>query len=64
MDIDTTEESDGQSALRETEAREQTLGARRGPPNASLRHFHDPVPVVDKGLRSAGSSSANIAAGG
>ncbi|KAI0284497.1 hypothetical protein BC826DRAFT_1125437, partial [Russula brevipes] len=51
MDVDTTEESDGQSALRETEAREQALGARRGPPNASLQHFHDPVPVVDKTRR-------------
>lgn len=48
MNVDSTDESDGQSALREIEVRDQGLGARRGPQNSSLQHFYDPVPVVDK----------------
>ena len=48
-DIDSGDESDGKSALRNVEAREQPKAARRGPPNASMLHFRDPVPIVDRG---------------
>ncbi|KAJ3914886.1 hypothetical protein F5877DRAFT_49611, partial [Lentinula edodes] len=44
-------ESDGQSAQHKVdteEAREQAKGARRGPSNASMQHFHEPVAVMDK----------------
>ncbi|KAF8347489.1 hypothetical protein F5887DRAFT_882038, partial [Amanita rubescens] len=40
--------SDGLSALCEVEDQEKTQGVRRGPANASMQHFKDPVPVVDK----------------
>ncbi|KAI9450260.1 hypothetical protein F5148DRAFT_1290930 [Russula earlei] len=43
-----TDESDGGSALQALEVQEQSQGARRGPANGSLRHFHDPVPVLTK----------------
>lgn len=47
--LDSGEESDGETALREVRAAEaQTQQARRGPGNASMQHFHDPVPVVDR----------------
>jgi hypothetical protein len=49
IDSESAEESDGYSALREVEARESGQGARRGPANASLQHFRDPTPVLDKG---------------
>jgi len=48
MDIDSGDESDGKSALRNVETREEPKAARRGPGNESLKHFHDPVPTVDK----------------
>jgi hypothetical protein len=47
MDIDSGGESDGQSALRDVEEKEQSQGARRGPANSSMQYFHDPVPVRD-----------------
>jgi hypothetical protein len=47
LDVE-TDESDGESALRALEAQEQSQGARRGPANGSLQHFHDPVPVLSK----------------
>ena len=43
------DESDGQSAIRSVEEKEKGKGARRGPVNASMQHFKDPVPVHDKG---------------
>jgi hypothetical protein len=46
-DIDSGNESDGKSALRDVEAQERAQGARRGPRNASMQHFHDPTPTVD-----------------
>ena len=42
------DESDGQSAIRSVEEKEKGKGARRGPGNASMQHFKDPVPVQDK----------------
>lgn len=48
MDIDSGEESDGKSALRHVEARDKPRAARRGPGNASIQHFHEPTPVVDR----------------
>jgi hypothetical protein len=45
MDIDSGEESDGQSALRDIEEKEKSQGARRGPANSSMQYFYDPVPV-------------------
>jgi hypothetical protein len=45
---DSGSESDGESALRDTAAHEQAQGARRGPENASMQHFHDPTPVLGK----------------
>jgi hypothetical protein len=47
MDSDVGE-SDGESALREVEARDKPKGARRGPGNASMQHFHEPAATVDK----------------
>ncbi|KAI9449909.1 hypothetical protein F5148DRAFT_1152987 [Russula earlei] len=47
LDIE-TDESDGRSALQALEVQEQSQGARRGPANGSLQHFHDPVPVLTK----------------
>lgn len=46
--IDSGDESDGRSALREVEAGEEPRAARRGPGNASMRHFHDPTALVDR----------------
>jgi hypothetical protein len=48
MDIDSGNESDGKTALREVEAREEPKAARRGPGNESLKHFYNPTPVVDR----------------
>jgi len=48
VDIDSGDESDGRSALRGVEAREEPRAARRGPGNASMQHFHDPVAIVDR----------------
>jgi len=47
-DIDSGDESDGGTALRNVEAREQSKAARRGPSNASMQHFHEPTPVEDR----------------
>lgn len=44
---DSGDESDGMEALRKVEETESSHGARRGPANQSLKHFHDPVPMVD-----------------
>jgi hypothetical protein len=46
-EIDSGDESDGQSALRDVETKEQGKGARRGPANTSLQHFREPVAVAD-----------------
>jgi len=46
--IDSGDESDGKSALRNVEAREEPRAARRGPGNASMQHFHDPIATVDR----------------
>jgi hypothetical protein len=48
MDIDSGTESDGKTALKEVEEREQPKAARRGPGNASMQHFHEPVPITDR----------------
>jgi len=48
MDIDSGDESDGKSALRQVEAREEPKAAWRGPGNASMQHFHDPTATVDR----------------
>jgi hypothetical protein len=47
-DIDSGDESDGQSALRGVETKEKPKAARRGPGNASMRHFYDPTATVDR----------------
>jgi len=47
-DIDSGDESDGRSALRGVDAREGLRAARRGPGNASMQHFHVPMPIVDR----------------
>ena len=48
MDIDSGDESDGKSALRLVEARDQPRAAWRGPSNASIQHFHEPTPIIDR----------------
>ena len=48
VDIDSGDESDGETALRQVEAREEPRAARRGPGNASMQHFHDPTAIVDR----------------
>jgi hypothetical protein len=46
--VDSGDESDGLSALRNVEASDaKTQPARRGPSNISMQHFHDPIPVLD-----------------
>jgi len=47
-DIDSSNESDRQSALRGIEAREKPKTAHCGPGNASMRHFYDPTATVDR----------------
>lgn len=47
MDVDSGDESDGTTALKRVQEQEQKHGARRGPGNASMQYFHDPVPVRD-----------------
>ena len=46
--IDSGGESDGRSALRGVEAKEEPRVARRGPGNVSLQHFCDPIATVDR----------------
>ncbi|KAI1782568.1 hypothetical protein LXA43DRAFT_905426, partial [Ganoderma leucocontextum] len=46
--VSSGDESDGQGALRDVEAHEAAKGAKRGPRNESVRHWHDPVPVRTK----------------
>lgn len=48
-DIDSGDESDGKSALREVETSDHTKSARRGPQNRSMQHFHEPVAVTETG---------------
>jgi hypothetical protein len=48
VDIDSGDESDGETALRQVEAREEPRAALRGPGNASMQHFHDPTAIVDR----------------
>jgi len=50
MDIDSGDESDGKSALRQVEAREEPKAAQRGPGNASMQHFHDPTATAQEVL--------------
>ncbi|KIM35220.1 hypothetical protein M413DRAFT_40964, partial [Hebeloma cylindrosporum] len=47
MDVDPGSESDGKTALKKVQVQERKQGARRGPSNASMQYFHDPVPVRD-----------------
>ena len=47
-DIDSRDESDGRTVLRNVEAREQSKAAHHGPSNASMQHFHEPTPVEDR----------------
>ena len=51
MDIDSGDESDGKSALRQVEAREEPKAAQRGPGNASMQHFHDPTATAQEVVR-------------
>ena len=46
LDIDSGDESDGQTALCTIEDRDQPKAARRGPLNASMAHYHNPTPFV------------------
>lgn len=48
MDIDSGDESDGKTALREVEVKEEPKAARRGPGNASMQSFYEPTAVVDR----------------
>ncbi|KAJ3885043.1 hypothetical protein GG344DRAFT_10314, partial [Lentinula edodes] len=51
ISIDSGLESNGQSAQHKVdteEAREQAKGGHRGPSNASMQHFHEPVAVINK----------------
>ncbi|KAJ3501122.1 hypothetical protein NMY22_g19033 [Coprinellus aureogranulatus] len=50
-DIDSGEESDGQSAFRnaQEQAKKRSCGGHRGPANQSLQHFSGPVPGGKKG---------------
>ncbi|KAA1473689.1 hypothetical protein DENSPDRAFT_851780 [Dentipellis sp. KUC8613] len=47
--FDSGSESDGRSALHDVESAEAAKGARRGPPNKSLSHFHEPIAVEKDG---------------
>ena len=47
-DIDSGDESDGRSALKGVEVREELRAAHCSPGNASMQHFHDPMATVDK----------------
>ncbi|PPR07539.1 hypothetical protein CVT24_007136, partial [Panaeolus cyanescens] len=44
--VDSGEESDGRSAIRNVEAAESKPTTRRGPPNQSMQHFHEPKAIV------------------
>ncbi|KAF8888702.1 hypothetical protein CPB84DRAFT_1461956 [Gymnopilus junonius] len=48
IEIESGEESDGTSAMKKVEEQERTQGARRGPSNDSMHHFHDPLPVQNQ----------------
>jgi hypothetical protein len=48
MDIDSGDESDGNNALREVEAREELKAKWQGPGNTSMQHFHELTATVDK----------------
>ncbi|KAJ2920184.1 hypothetical protein MD484_g20, partial [Candolleomyces efflorescens] len=49
IDLDSGDESDGRTALDAVHATDASRneGARRGPINLSMQHFHDPEPVVE-----------------
>ncbi|KAJ2922967.1 hypothetical protein H1R20_g14147, partial [Candolleomyces eurysporus] len=49
IDLDSGDESDGQTALNAAQAVDASRneGARRGPLNKSMQHFHDPEPVIE-----------------
>lgn len=49
VEIDSGDESDGQSALKKVvEAEQKPAGnARRGPANVTMQNFTDPLPVSD-----------------
>ncbi|KAF8236849.1 hypothetical protein L208DRAFT_1250454, partial [Tricholoma matsutake] len=47
VDIDSGDESDGRSALRGVEVKEEPRAAHCSPGNASMQHFHDPMAIVD-----------------
>ncbi|KAF8233939.1 hypothetical protein L208DRAFT_1028027, partial [Tricholoma matsutake] len=48
VDINSGDESDGRSALRGVEVKEELRAAHRSPGNASMQHFHDPMAIVDQ----------------
>lgn len=48
IDIDSSDESDRKSALRQVEARDKPKAAWHGPGNTSIQHFHEPTPIVDR----------------
>ncbi|KAM5543378.1 hypothetical protein V8D89_002963 [Ganoderma adspersum] len=48
LDISSGNESNGQGALLDVEAREAAKGAKCGPQNESIHHWHDPIPVWTK----------------
>ena len=48
INIDSGDESDGKGALRQVEAGEKPRAAWHGPSNASLQHFHEPTPIIDR----------------
>ncbi|KAI1787148.1 hypothetical protein LXA43DRAFT_896683, partial [Ganoderma leucocontextum] len=52
-DMSSGEESDGQGAAREVEAREASRSTKRGPKNQTLKHWYEPVPIItpEKGAR-------------
>ncbi|KAF8150422.1 hypothetical protein BJ912DRAFT_938213 [Pholiota molesta] len=46
--IDSGDESNGLTAMRDIKEQEDSQGLRRGPANQSLQHFYDPLAVVMK----------------
>ncbi|KAF8223567.1 hypothetical protein L208DRAFT_1316256, partial [Tricholoma matsutake] len=47
IDINSGDETDGRSALRGVEVKEELRAAHCGPGNTSMQHFHDPRAIVD-----------------
>ncbi|KAF8148920.1 hypothetical protein B0H34DRAFT_623599, partial [Crassisporium funariophilum] len=51
LEIDSGDESDGQSAFKKVEEADTAKSGRRGPRNKSMRYFRDPIPVKDGGAK-------------